>query len=117
MGTEVFEDIAKNLKLLLKKLIHAEGLLSEQITVLSPYLHANSKSTWNQRLLGCKINKKQLSQPMVGRIRVGTIQGFKGLESDLVILVGIDKTAFNRTELLYVGATRAKAALYLLFKK
>lgn len=54
---------------------------------------------------------------MAGHIRVGTIQGFKGLESDVVILVGIDKTAFNRTELLYVGATRAKAALYLLFKK
>lgn len=117
METETFEESAKNLKVLLKKLIHAEGVLPEQITVLSPYLHTNPKSSWSQGLLDCKINNKNLSQPMAGHIRVGTIQGFKGLESDVVILVGIDKTAFNRTELLYVGATRAKAALYLLFKK
>lgn len=116
-AAETFEQTAKHLRDLLKKLIHAEGVLPEQITVLSPYLHTNPKSIWSKGLVDCAINSTELGRPKAGHIRVGTIQGFKGLESDVVILVGIDETAANRTQLLYVGATRAKAALYILLKK
>ena len=31
-----------------------------------------------------------IAKPELGRLRVGTIQGFKGLEADVVVLVGID---------------------------
>jgi hypothetical protein len=52
--------------------------------------------------------------PPYGR-RVGTLQGFKGLEADVIILVGLDDQATSHPEWLYVGASRAKVALYALF--
>ena len=48
-------------------------------------------------------------------VRVGAIQGFKGLEADVIILVGLDNQATSHPEWLYVGATRAKVTLYALF--
>lgn len=40
--------------------------------------------------------------------------GFQGLEADVVILVGIDANAAKHPDWLYIGASRARAALYLL---
>jgi hypothetical protein len=45
---------------------------------------------------------------------VGTIQGFKGLEADVVILAGIDAPAAKHPEWLYIGASRARGMLYIL---
>ena len=45
---------------------------------------------------------------------MGTIQSFKGLEADVVVLVGIDGRSMRRPANLYVGASRARAALYVL---
>ena len=42
------------------------------------------------------------------------MQGFKGLESDVVVLVGIDLRCMRHPANLYVGASRARAALYVL---
>ncbi len=47
-------------------------------------------------------------------MRIGTIQGFKGLEADVVIVAGLDRKAGQHPEWLYVGASRARAALFLL---
>lgn len=47
-------------------------------------------------------------------MRVGTVQGFKGLEADVVVLVGLDAKSTLRPEALYVGASRARAALFVL---
>ena len=55
-----------------------------------------------------------LAAPLPGRDRVGTVQGFKGLESDVVVLVGIDLRCLRHPANLYVGASRARAALYVL---
>jgi superfamily I DNA/RNA helicase len=49
-----------------------------------------------------------------GQVRIGTIQGFKGLEADVVILAGLDHKAGQHPEWLYVGASRARAALFML---
>ena len=49
-----------------------------------------------------------------GKVRVGTIPGFKGLEAEIVVLSGIDAGAQKRAEWLYVGASRAKAQLIIL---
>lgn len=43
-----------------------------------------------------------------------SIQGFKGLESDVVILAGIDSRSLRHPATLYVGASRARALLVLL---
>ena len=50
-----------------------------------------------------------------GAIRVATISRFKGLESDVVVMVNVDAMEGARNEsLLYVGMTRARALLILL---
>lgn len=44
-----------------------------------------------------------------------TIHGFKGLESPVIILTDIDNVGYDaRKNLLYVGMTRARSALYIL---
>jgi superfamily I DNA/RNA helicase len=48
-----------------------------------------------------------------GKIRIGTIQSFKGLESDVVILVGLTKQSLTQGELLYVATSRAKGGFIL----
>ena len=56
----------------------------------------------------------EMSSPS-GKIRVGTIQAFKGLEADVVILCGIDgKLRACKPANLSVGASRARSMLYLL---
>lgn len=53
--------------------------------------------------------------PVPGHVRFSTIQGFKGLEADVVIVTGFrDLGREGARELLYVGATRARVALCLL---
>lgn len=50
-------------------------------------------------------------------VLVDTIQRFKGLESPIVILWGIDSIDLSKSqELLYVGFSRAKSLLYLVGK-
>ena len=45
-----------------------------------------------------------------------TVQAFKGLEADLVILLGVsDLTSLRDRRLLYVGASRARARLIIFF--
>lgn len=51
----------------------------------------------------------------IGRIFFSTIQGFKGLESPVVILTDFDQIDYtSQKNLLYVGMTRARSALYVL---
>ena len=55
-----------------------------------------------------------LGRAIAGAGPGGTVQGFKGLESDVVVLVGIDLRCMRHPANLYVGASRARAALYVL---
>ena len=53
--------------------------------------------------------------PQKGRIQVSTIQAFKGLESDAVIVVGLDDLSQDwQCKLFYVASTRARAVLEVL---
>lgn len=108
-----FTAMALQLRQLLRKLLREEGLRPEQIAVLSPYRPDNPASTWRAGLDEVKTTP-ELAAESVGQVRVGTIQGFKGLEADVVILVGLTPKAAARADWLYVGASRARAALYLL---
>lgn len=50
-----------------------------------------------------------------GKVRVGTVQAFKGLEADVVILCGVDGAIpACKPANLYVGASRARSMLYLI---
>jgi len=57
--------------------------------VLSPYRHANAASAWAAGLNDFAMTT-DIAKPELGRLRVGTVQGFKGLEAGVVVLVGID---------------------------
>ncbi len=109
-----FTLMGEQLKQLLRNLINRERIAPERIVVLSPYRHTNQKSTWSIGLSEITIST-QMHKAIAGCVRVGAIQGFKGLEADIIILVGLDNQASSHPEWLYVGASRAKVALYALF--
>ena len=100
--------MATQLRRTLRDLLGPEAFKPEQVAVLSPYRHTNAGSAWAAGLDGVQ------AAPEPGRVRVGTIQGFKGLESDVVILAGIDSRCLRYPATLYVGASRARALLVLL---
>ncbi len=53
-----------------------------------------------------------------GKVRFGTIQAYKGLEADVVILCGIDgKLPACSPATLYVGTTRARVLLHIITRK
>jgi superfamily I DNA/RNA helicase len=57
--------------------------------------------------------------PPKSKVHVGTIHSAKGLEYDVVILVGVNGKSFQLTSeeminLYYVGVTRAKTSLYIM---
>jgi hypothetical protein len=93
------------------------GLRPDQITILS--------SRRLERSLIGSIDERKLPRTVVdishthalddGRFRFSTIAGFKGLESDAVLLVDIDDVAKpDQLALLYVGASRARSVLGLV---
>jgi DNA helicase IV len=88
----------------------------DDIVVLAPYKHTSS----HVGLAGVvEKNPGQFTTVMssapAGKVRIGTIQTFKGLEADVVILCGIDgQLPACKPANLYVGASRARSMLYLL---
>jgi len=108
-----FVGMAAQLKALLRELLGKQGLRPEQVVVLSPYKHTNASSAWATGLAGTPVTTDMLS-PDAALLRVGTVQGFKGLEADVIILAGLDERSTRYPETLYVGASRARAALYVL---
>jgi hypothetical protein len=108
-----FGEMAVQLRQLLRMLLRKEGVTPERLVVLAPYRHTNAQSGWAAGLDEVQVSTQMAESP-VGQVRVGTIQGFKGLEADVVILAGIDGAAGKHPEWLYVGASRARAALFIL---
>lgn len=88
----------------------------DDIVVLAPYKH-----TSNHVGLAGIVEKNPgqfttiISSASAGKVRVGTIQAFKGLEADVVILCGVDgQLPACKPANLYVGASRARSMLYVL---
>ena len=108
-----FAAMAAQLRRTLRDLLGPEAYRPEQVAVLSPYRHTNPGSAWAAGLDAVQV-AGSLAAPETGRVRVGTVQGFKGLEADVVILAGIDSRCLRHSATLYVGASRARALLVLL---
>ena len=87
---------------------YADGDLSEDMDRLP-----GEKAFITETLDACKTTDV-IAAPPPGHVRVGTVQAFKGLEADVVVLVGIDARSMRHPATLYVGASRARAALYVL---
>ena len=93
--------------LLLK--LYAEGIAPDQIVILSPVRLENSAVAQI-----CN-NRFSISEtPQKDGILFCTIDGFKGLESSVVVLTDIySLDSEKRLNRLYVGMTRAKSLLYI----
>lgn len=88
-----------------------EGVTPNQIVVLSPIRFDNSIASMSSE--HNILPENDIIPP--NSIRFSTIHSFKGLESSVVILVDIDNlSSDSKMNLLYVGMTRAKSALYII---
>lgn len=95
-------------------LVH-DGLQPERITLLSPRTLA--KSGLAEGLLGsapdiADISRGSLLEASPDEVRFSTIASFKGLESDVVLLIDIDDLRSpSALGSLYVGSSRARTLL------
>ena len=99
-------EILENILNILKE----EGVEKKDIVILSPVKYQNSVvHQINTGTITTDPNRDNY-------IFFSTIQGYKGLESSVVILTDIDFSAINKDKmnLLYVGMTRAKSVLYII---
>lgn len=106
------KEFAKKLGTLIKK-FKANTLNLNDIVLLSPCSYENtiiSKSKALEHI--CEVSK--LNCVAENSVLFSTIQGFKGLESKVVILTDIDKINPEHFEkLLYTGISRAKINLFI----
>jgi superfamily I DNA/RNA helicase len=78
-----------------------------KITILSPRTRQDSVVSLLENL-----NIADYGVPVGNAITFCTIHAFKGLENSVIILV--DMNSFAMINLLYVGLSRAKTALYIV---
>ena len=89
-----------------------------KITLLSPHSFTNSvfaslPPSWRNRI--DVLDLVRLRAPTPGRIGFAQVADFKGLESPFVILESAKSAEASALRaLLYVGMTRARAALWLI---
>lgn len=97
-------------------LLKRQKLTAAQIVALSPYKPSHQRCG-----LATLVEKHpgkfsiDLSTGTATAIRIGTVQSFKGMEADVVILCGLDghMPACSASN-LYVGMTRARTMLYVI---
>ncbi len=105
-------DQVEKLETILRTLIR-EGIPFEHITILSMIRFQNSACSL---VTGTPVTTDSARKKEA--VYFSTIQGFKGLESPVVILTDIDTLSEEvKMNILYVGMTRAKSALYILAKE
>jgi hypothetical protein len=93
------------------------GVTPDAITVLSPkrFEHSAIAGIDASRLPRPFVDVSHGGSSDANRIRFSTIAGFKGLESEAILLTGFEDLSDSRTlSLLYVGASRARGLLGLV---
>ncbi len=111
-------EIAPLLKNTIKELMKDGKVPPEEIVILAPYKYTSSHLGIKDLVEKEGIFTTSLQNKNDGKVRIGTIQAFKGLEADVVILCGLDgKLPGCNPANLYVGATRARAMLQVIKQK
>lgn len=106
--------VAEDVRRVVGRLLGEEGLSARQVVVLTPYGKARSELKE-----GASIGAVTLTwsgEPDAGQVRVSSVHAFKGLESDVVILVephGLSRGR-NPHRLCYVALSRAKHHLVVI---
>lgn len=87
----------------------ASGIEEKDITLLSPFKF--------ERSIASKISKYKITPATNDgdNITYSTIQGFKGLENSVIML--LDIKTYNKPDLMYVGMSRARNMLYVFETK
>lgn len=105
----------RELDALLRRLCGPEGFAPDQITLLTPRTRRHSCLAGLEHLAGFEL--AHAPHDRVGRLLHTTVGRFKGLESDVVILLDVDPThPRSGREVRYCGASRAKHLLYVFTK-
>jgi hypothetical protein len=107
------KDARNRLESILKQLIQKELIKTSSITILSNRTLENSILNGNKIIGPFNIveSKKEID---LKSILFRTVQGFKGLESDVVIYIKQGKTGQTSPKLDFVAYTRAKFILYVI---
>ena len=95
-----------------ERLLVAGGLAPEQIAILTPHTRPNSVLKDCQAIAGVALSEDPLKRQ--GQLLHSTISRFKGLESDVVLLLDVvpdDPRAGRRAR--YVAASRARHRLHV----
>ena len=105
------KDFKEQIDQLLEKL-RDEKIKTEDITFIAPKKYANS-------ILGkCGIKVNELGDDFDSashRPRFSTIQGFKGLDSGIIILCDVESlNDHNYSQFMYIGTTRARTLLFVV---
>jgi hypothetical protein len=104
------EDLGRLLTVVLRNL-QSEQVALEDVVVLTPV--TGSKSALRE--MGGVDGYRFAEEPEAGKVLIGTIHGFKGLERPVVVLAELDKRSEDRlAQLLYVGGSRARNHLIVL---
>jgi hypothetical protein len=106
---------AEEIAVAVQRLVREEHLRLKDIVVLV----ASSQHKFKYYSALTSASKKDLEvlkeTDKTGGLRIDTVSRFKGLERKVVFLWGIDDLAEEeRSELLYVGQSRAKSILYIV---
>lgn len=93
----------------------ARGIQPRRITILSPNRREKSCLAGVDNLCGCLL--AEAGDPRPNALRFSTIRAFKGLEADIVLLIGVrpDSPVCSRPD-LYVGGSRARFMLHIFHR-
>jgi hypothetical protein len=109
--------VPEKLRLMVIELAN-EGIQRDSITILSPYPLKNSLPDNPERKCGFKVFDITANNPLEvkkNEVRFSTISAFKGLESPVVIIIGMtDLDSDVSKDLLYVAMSRALIRLFMI---
>ncbi len=96
-----------------------DGLRADDVMILSPRRLENSALATIERICDAPlVDCSRSLDTLKGCIRYSTIHSFKGLESQVVIVVDIEEVDDERSQsLLYVGMSRARSLLILMIQE
>ena len=109
-------DLRRSLENRIDQLTAREKVPIQNIVVLSPYTIKKSKLFGVGKISGFPLVNISSAQSSAGAadLKFSNIRTFKGLESQVVIIVDIDKIDNVQQSLLYVGMSRARSLLILM---
>ena len=109
------QQLSREFGSLVTRLCGHEGFRPEQITLLTPRTRPNSSLAGLERLAGWQMSDDPHDRQ--GRLLHCTVGKFKGLESDIVILLDVEPGHPRSVRAVrYCGASRAKHRLHVFVK-